>query len=221
MKKKDHLNEELTRSRELMGMSLSNKKLNEQTNPFSGGGSGPNWAAAEAAWQSWNSTNQGGAPQPDSTFLNNMANRGCGFYQTRLTAQVNSFVGQFGGSFGGGSSSNPAWQSKKYARIMWLANAVQNCSGQSGGVVSCITSWINDPDNDLLLSSPICNNGNQAISPSNIQQTKFRHQSIADCGMLDTKISDLATLILTTTGCNQIRKQAKHDYLVSLKNSCC
>ena len=46
-------------------------KLNEQINPFSGG-TGPNWQAASQAWQSWNATNQGGAPQPDQTFLNNI-----------------------------------------------------------------------------------------------------------------------------------------------------
>jgi hypothetical protein len=195
--------------------------IREQTNPFTGGGTGPNWAAAEAAWQSWNSTNQGGSPQPDSTFLNNMDNKGCSFYQARLTAQVNSFVDKFGGQFGTVGSSNPAWQSQKYARIMWLANAVQNCSGQSTGTVSCINSWINDSTNDSLFTSAVCNNGNQAISPENMEQTKFRWQSIADCSMLDNKIDEFAALILTSTGCNQVRKQTKHDYLESLKNSCC
>ena len=69
-------------------------KLEEQTNPFSGGGSGPNWQAAQAVWANWNATNQGGAPAPDQTFLNNMQGKGCGFYEKRLTAQVNSFINQ-------------------------------------------------------------------------------------------------------------------------------
>ena len=45
-------------------------KLTEQTNPFSGGGSGPNWQAAEQAWQSWNASNQGGAPPPPTNCCN-------------------------------------------------------------------------------------------------------------------------------------------------------
>ena len=195
-------------------------KLNEQTNPFSGG-TGPNWAAASSAWQSWNSTNQGGAPQPDATFLSNMAGKGCGFYEKRLGAQIDSFVNQFGGSFAGSSSSNPAWQSQKYARIMWLANEVQNCSGQSGGAVTCINDWIDDSANDGVLTSAVCANGNQALSAGNIANTKFRHKSIADCGQLAGKIALISAAIGTASGCSLVRKTAKHDYLVALQSSCC
>ena len=60
--------------------------LKEQltSNPFIGGGSGPNWQAAEQAWEDWDNQNQGGAPQPDAVFLNNMDGKGCGFYEKRL-----------------------------------------------------------------------------------------------------------------------------------------
>lgn len=195
-------------------------KLTEQnvSNPFSGG-SGPNWTDAESAWASWNSANQGNAPRPNAVFLGNMAGKGCNFYQARLTAQVNSFVNQFGGSFGGAGSSNPAWQSEKYARIMWLANEVQNCSGTTN--VTCFSDFINDAANDGPLTSAVCANGNAALSPQNIQNTKFRHQSISDCTMLDNKIAEIAAQIPTTSGCQTIRKQAKHDYLTNLQNNCC
>lgn len=198
----------------------------EQTNPFSGG-TGPNWTAASTAWTAWNASNQGGAPQPDATFLSNMQNKNCNFYQKRLTAQVNDFITRFGSSLGGSGASNPAWQSQKYARIMWLANEVQGCSNQSGssntptGAVSCINNWIDDTSNDGPLTSAVCANGNPAISATNMANTKFRHQSIADCAMLDNKIDVFAAAMLTTTGCALVRKTAKHDYLVNLQNACC
>ena len=199
--------------------------MNEQTNPFSGGGMGPNWQAAEAAWTAWNATNQGGAPQPDATFLSNMAGKTCGFYSNRLGAQLNSFVTQFGGSFGQTGSSNPAWQSNKYARIMWLANEVQHCNSQnqssSSTAVTCINNWIDDSANDHHLTSAQCANGNQALSSGNIANTKFRHKSIADCTELQNKIDQFSALMLTTSGCSLIRKTAKHSYLSALHNSCC
>ena len=197
--------------------------MNEQSNPFSNG-TGPNWQAAEAAWTSWNSTNQGGTPQPDSTFLSNMQGKGCGFYEKRLEAQVDSFVNQFGGSFGGSGSSNPAWQSQKYARIMWLARKMRGCSNVVGGglgVVTCINNWIDDSANDGPLTSAQCANGNPAINAQNMTNTKFRHKSIADCNMLKKKIIEFNSLIQTSTGCKLVRKQAKHDYLVNLNNHCC
>jgi len=195
-------------------------KLTEQTNPFSGGGSGPNWQAAEQAWQSWNASNQGGAPPPPPAWVTDMTGRTCNFYQARLTAQVNSFVTQFGGQFGSAGSSNPAWQSTKYSKIMWLANAVQDCSGTTN--VSCFSDFINDTANDGPLTSAVCNNGNQALSAQNIQNTKFRHQSMSDCNMLDNKIAEFAALLQTNLpGCSLIRKQAKHDYLVNLQSNCC
>ena len=196
--------------------------MNEQySNPFDGSGTGPNWDAARSAWVNWNSTNQGGAPTPDSTFLSNMQGKGCGFYEKRLKSQMNSFVNKFGGSFGGSGSSNPAWQSQKYARIMWLADEVRGCSGTGGGVVTCINDWIDDSSNDSILTSAQCANGNPAINAQNLANTKFRHKSIADCGQLSNKISEFAGLIQTSTGCSVVRKQAKHDYLVNLKNHCC
>jgi len=202
--------------------------IHEQTNPFSGGGSGPNWDAAQAAWTNWNSETQGGAPQADATFLSNMAGKGCGFYEKRLKAQVNSFVSQFGGSFGSGANQtntsggmNPAWQSQKYARIMWLSDKVQDCNSTSSNVSQCIIDFIDNPANDGPLDSAMCANGNQAINPTNKENTKFRHRSIADCGMLDNKLVALTDIIATSTGCMQIRKQAKYDWLTSLKNSCC
>ena len=203
-------------------MAHKGKSMNEQTNPFSGGGSGPNWQAAEAAWANFQQSTQSSPPGPDATFLSNMAGKGCGFYEKRLTAQINSFVNQFGGSFGGAGSSNPAWQSQKYARIMWLANQVQQCSGaNTSGTVQCFYDWINDSSNDGPLTSAQCANGNAAVNASNIQQTKFRHQSIADCPSLQNKIDDMAALMTTSTGCNLIRKTAKHDWLSNLKNNCC
>jgi len=214
--------------------------MNEQTNPFAGGGTGPNWAAAEAAWNQWNAATQTGVPgtqdllNVDDTFLNNMQDKSCNFYQSRLTAQVNSFINQFGGSFGSASNSsnapnagsNPAWQSQKYARIMWLANEVQNCAGSGNNTTSsqgttCFYNFINDTANDGVLTGAQCANGNQALTPQHIEQTKFRHQSISECSMLVDKIDEMAAQIPTLTGCAVIRKQAKHDYLVSLKNSCC
>ena len=203
--------------RHIMAEQISN-------NPFTGGGSGPNWQAAEAAWNTWNASNQGGAPQPDQNFLNNMAGKGCGFFEKRLTAQINSFVNQFGGSFGNTGSSNPAWQSKKYARIMWLANEVQQCntgSTGSGNTSTCFATWLNDPQNDVILTSATCANGNQAVNAQNLQSMKFRHQSISDCSMLSNKIADIASQIPNASGCQAIRKQAKHDYLLALKNHCC
>ena len=200
----------------------------QNTNPFSGGGSGPNWDAAQAAWTNWNSDTQGSAPNPDATFLSNMAGKGCGFYENRLTAQVNSFVQKFGGSFGSGANQtntsggmNPAWQSQKYARIMWLSDKVQDCNSTSSNVSQCIIDFIDDPANDGPLDSALCVNGNQAINQTNKENTKFRHRSIADCGMLNNKLTQLTNAIATETGCNIVRKQAKHDYLTSLKNSCC
>ena len=207
--------------------------INEQisTNPFTGGGSGPNWQAAEAAWDNWNASNQGGAPAPDQTFLNNMQGKGCGFFEKRLEAQLDSFVNQFGGSFGNVGSSNPAWQSQKYARIMWLAGKVQDCnSGASGtsGIGSssgpaCFASWINDSANDGVLTSATCANGSSALSPQNIQNMKFRHQSISDCTQLDKKMDIISNQITNPTGggCYVIRKQAKYDYLSALKQHCC
>ena len=204
--------------------------MNEQTNPFTGGGSGPNWQAAEAAWTNFQQSSQSSPPNPDATFLSNMAGKGCGFYEKRLKAQVNSFVSQFGGSFGSGSNSsnaanagsNPAWQSQKYARIMWLADKVQDCSGSNTpGIVQCINDWIDDSSNDSVMTSAQCANGNPALSAGNIENTKFRHKTIADCTTLQNKIDQMATMIPNETGCNVIRKQAKHDYLVNLKSNCC
>ena len=204
--------------------------LSEQNlpNPFAGN-SGPNWQAAAAAWDNWNATTQGGAPQPPQQFLRNMEGKGCGFYQARLGAVLDSFVAQFGGALGGTTSSNPAWQSQKYAKIMWLAAKVQECSGQTTGafggsnisIVTCINDWISDSSNDAPLTNATCANGNPALSAQNIQNTKFRHQSISDCGELQNKIDVFADLILTTTGCNTVRKQAKHDYLTALHAHCC
>ena len=223
-------------------VKLVKKIINEQVNPnpFSGGGSGPNWAAAEAAWANFSSTGQSSPPNPDATFLSNMAGKGCGFYEKRLKAQVNSFVSQFGGSLGSASNQtnvtggqNPAWQSQKYARIMWLSDAVYDCnnpsatsSAASGTTAqsdnaSCFYDWINDSTNDVILTTPVCNNGNQAISQQNLEKTKFRHQSIADCNMLDNKIAKMLHLSQTTTGCEQIRKAAKHEYLTELRQHCC
>ena len=208
-------------------IKIVKRLIHEQTNPFSGGGSGPNWDAAQAAWTNWNSETQGGAPQADATFLSNMAGKGCGFYEKRLRAQVNSFVSQFGGTFGSGANQtntsggmNPAWQSQKYARIMWLSDKVQDCNSTSSNVSQCIIDFIDNPANDGPLDSATCN-GSQAISAKNKENTKFRHRSIADCGMLDNKISEMLQLSQTTTGCEQIRKEAKHDWLTNLKNSCC
>ena len=200
----------------------SPKKLREQINPFSGGGSGPNWQAAATAWDNWNATTQQGAPQADQIFLNNMQGKGCNFYQARLTAQINDFINRFGHTFASAGSSNPAWQSKKYARIMWLANKVQtDCSGTTTGQVSCFYNWINDTSNDGVLDSAQCANGSQAITANNKANMKFRHQSISDCGMLDNKIAEFVTAIANSSGCATVRKQAKHDYLVNLKNHCC
>jgi len=217
---------------------IGKRIMKEQTNPFAGG-SGPNWDAAEDAWSQWNAEGQTGAPTPDQTFLDNMAGKGCGFYEKRLKAQVNSFVSQFGGSFGAGTNasnaphqgSNPAWQSQKYARIMWLSDAVYDCNNASSQTntsstaqsanASCFYDFLNDPANDPLLTGPVCNNGNQAIAQGNMEQTKFRWQSIADCNMLDDKIAKMLHLSQTTTGCEQIRKAAKHEYLIELKQSCC
>ena len=212
----------------------------EQMNPFTGGGSGPNWQAAEAAWTNFTANTQGGAPQPNAIFLGNMAGKGCPFYNTRLTAQMNSFVNQFGGSFGAGSNasnspsqgSNPAWQSEKYARIMWLAAKVQDCnnqgSGTSGGfgstsvsTVQCINDWIDDPSNDNPLLNAVCANGNQALSQNNIQTTKFRHKSRADCTTINDKIDSLNDQLTVATGCAIQRKTAKRDYLTALKAHCC
>ncbi len=198
--------------------------LKEQisSNPFTGGGSGPNWQAAEQAWEDWNNTNQGGAPQPDAVFLNNMDGKGCGFYEKRLEAQVNSFVNQFGASFGQAGSSNPAWQSQKYARIMWLANKVQNdCSGTTTGQVGMFFNYLNDPANDGPLDSAQCANGNQAISAQNKASMKFRHQSMSDCGMLQNKIDAMSAAATNATGCAIIRKQAKLDYLTQMQASVC
>tara|TARA_R110001583_G_scaffold93302_2_gene236141 strand:- start:3819 stop:5036 length:1218 start_codon:yes stop_codon:yes gene_type:complete len=224
---------------------IGRRIMKEQNNPFSGG-SGPNWDAAEAAWANWNATTQTGAPgtqdllNTSSTFINNMAGKSCEFYQKRLTAQVNSFVNQFGGSLGADANAtnvtggqNPAWQSQKYARIMWLSDAVYDCnnpsatsSAASGTTAqsdnaSCFYDWINDSTNDVILTTPVCNNGNQAISQQNLEKTKFRHQSIADCNMLDNKIAKMLHLSQTTTGCEQIRKAAKHEYLTELRQHCC
>ena len=227
---------EIINLQERIGKRIGNGVIKEQTNPFSGG-SGPNWDAAEQAWANWSIETQSGAPTADQTFLDNMANKSCEFYDRRLTAQVNSFVNQFGGSFGGGSNlssaphagSNPAWQSQKYARIMWLSDAVYNCStggnntiGNSQGTnVGCFYNFLNDPANDATLTTPVCNNGNQAISPNNMEQTKFRWQSISDCGMLGNKITQFLESIQTTTGCEQMRKMAKHEYLTNLHDTCC
>ena len=212
-------------------VKLVKKIINEQVNPnpFSGGGSGPNWQAAEAAWANFQQSTQSSPPGPDATFLSNMAGKGCGFYEKRLKAQVNSFVSQFGGSLGSASNQtnvtggqNPAWQSQKYARIMWLASTVRDCGGTNSSslVTECINNWIEDPSNDGPLDSATCN-GSQAISAKNKENTKFRHKSIADCSMLDAKIANFLQLSQTTTGCEQVRKQAKHDWLTNLKNSCC
>ena len=204
--------------------------MNEQisNNPFIGN-TNPNWQAAAAAWNTWNSQNQGGAPQPDSIFLNNMQGRPCSFYSTRLTAQLNAFVNQFGGSFGQAGSNNPAWQSQKYARIMWLADKVQQCNS-SGGVGSlnpgsqtatCFSSFINNPSNDGSLTTATCNNGSIALNPSNISAMKFRLQSTSDCTELNNKINVIQSELQVMTGCAAIRKQLKLDYMLSLKNSCC
>jgi hypothetical protein len=166
MKKKTLLKERL---QQLAGIKPL-YQLNEQSaiNPFAGG-TGPNWQAASQAWQNWNATNQGGAPQPPSAWIAQVQGRGCNFYQARLTAQVDSFIQQFGGQLGGTASSNPAWQSQKYAKIMWLANKVRiTCTG--GGTpppspVTCINDWIDDPANDAVLVNATCANGNPAISP--------------------------------------------------------
>jgi hypothetical protein len=217
------------------GEKMDKKEMNEQTNPFSGGGSGPNWQAAEAAWSSFQQSTQSNPPNPDATFLSNMAGKGCGFYEKRLNAQVNSFVSNFGGSFGAGTNAsnapnqgqNPAWQSQKYARIMWLADAVYNCNNPNtsstpqSANASCFYDFLNDSTNDTLLTTPVCYNGNQAVAQGNMEQTKFRWQSIADCSMLDDKIAKMLHLSQTTTGCEQIRKSAKHEYLLELKQNCC
>jgi len=203
--------------------------MNELTNPFTGGGSGPNWQDAEDAWQNWDDNNQSGAPSPNQTFLSAMNGRGCGFYQKRLTAQLNSFVHTFGGSFGAGSNAsdapnqgqNPAWQSEKYARIMWLASAVQDCNSQTSTAVGCINDWIDDTSNDTTLTSATCANGNTALSPSNIQNMQFRWKSRADCASIEEQINDLNDQIIDTQGCNTIRKTAKRDYLQLLANHCC
>ena len=214
---------------------ISNRLILEQyTNPFDGAGSGPNWDAARNAWANFQQSSQSSPPGPDATFLSNMAGKGCGFYEKRLVAQVDSFVNQFGGSFGNEANStnisggkNPAWQSQKYARIMWLTKTVFNCStsgansASQSSNASCFYGFINDTTNDGPLTSAICPNGNVAISPQNLEKTKFRWQSFSECNMLDSKIATFLQLAQTTTGCDQVRKQAKHDYLVSLKSSCC
>ena len=206
--------------------------INEQTNPFSGGGSGPNWDAAQAAWANFDSNTQGSPPQADATFLSNMAGKGCGFYEKRLEAQVNSFVNQFGGSLGSSANQtnvtggqNPAWQSQKYARIMWLSSAVQDCNSGGGTTnssnVGCISNWIDDTSNDGPLDSATCANGNQAISAKNKENTKFRHKSISDCTTIQNKLDDFADAISSSSGCMQVRKQAKYDWLTNLKTNCC
>jgi len=222
--------------------------MTEQTNPFMGGGTGPNWDAAVQAWDSWNASNQTGAPQPNSVFLGNMDGKGCGFYQKRLIAQLNSFVAQFGGSLGAGSNAanisggmNPAWQSEKYARVMWLAAKVQDCNTQGAGsessgstiggvsmpspsTVNCINTWIDDPANDNTLTSAttaICNNGNPALTTKNIEAMKFRHKSLADCVQIGNKIDDLEDQLTTAAGCHIVRKTAKRDYLQLLHDHCC
>ena len=102
---------------------------------------------------------------------------------------------------------------------MWLANEVQGCSGTTN--VSCFSDFINDTSNDGLLTSAQCANGNQALTQQNIDNMKFRHQSISDCAMLDAKIDVFAAAMLTAGGCSLVRKTTKHDYLVNLKNACC
>ena len=105
---------------------------------------------------------------------------------------------------------------------MWLADKVQDCSGSNTpGIVQCINDWIDDSSNDSVMTSAQCANGNPALSAGNIENTKFRHKTIADCSMLDAKIANFLQLSQTTTGCEQVRKQAKHDWLTNLKNSCC
>ena len=199
--------------------------MNEQIsdNPFIGN-TNPNWQAAAAAWNTWDSQNQGGAPQPDSIFLNNMQGRPCSFYSARLTAQLNAFVNQFGGSFGQAGSNNPAWQSQKYARIMWLANKVQQCGGvgstnPGSQTTTCFSSFINNPSNDGSLTTATCNNGSIALDPSNISAMKFRLQSTSDCTELGNKLNAIQSQVVT--GCAVIRKQLKFNYMVALKNNCC
>ena len=117
---------------------------------------------------------------------------------------------------------------------MWLSDAVYNCnnSNTTGGSLTttssaqesnanCFYTFLNDPANDPLLTNAVCPNGNQAIKPNNMEQTKFRWQSISDCQMLNTKIAKMLNLAQTTTGCEQVRKSAKHEYLVELRQSCC
>jgi len=217
-----------TQLRQIIRESIK-ELINEQisSNPFTGGGSGPNWQAAEDAWNNWNASNQGGAPPPDQTFLSNMQGKGCGFFEKRLEAQLDSFVNQFGGSFGNVGSSNPAWQSQKYARIMWLSGKVQDCNSGNqlnvGNTASCFADWINDSSNDGALTSATCANGNSALTSQNIQAMKFRHQSISDCTQLDKKMDIISNQISNPTGgpCYIIRKQAKLDYLSALKQHCC
>jgi hypothetical protein len=205
--------------------------MNEQIsdNPFMGN-TNPNWQAAATAWDMWNAENQGGAPQPDSVFLNNMQGRSCSFYSTRLTAQLDAFVNQFGGSFGQAGSNNPAWQSQKYARIMWLANEVQQCNPSSGGglgpintsnsqTATCFSGFLNNISNDGPLATATCSNGNIALDASNISAMKFRLQSTSNCTELNNKINAIQSQV--ETGCNITRKQLKFDYMVALKNNCC
>ena len=105
---------------------------------------------------------------------------------------------------------------------MWLANKVQtDCSGTTTGQVSCFSNWINDSSNDGPLDSAQCANGNQAISAQNKANTKFRHQSMSDCGMLQNKIDAMNVALNNATGCAIIRKQAKIDYLTQMKTAIC
>ena len=75
--------------------------------------------------------------------------------------------------------------------------------------------------NDGPLDSATCANGNQAISAKNKENTKFRHKSISDCTTIQNKLDDFADAISSSSGCMQVRKQAKYDWLTNLKTNCC
>tara|TARA_R110001592_G_scaffold9961_2_gene52137 strand:+ start:1704 stop:2099 length:396 start_codon:yes stop_codon:yes gene_type:complete len=109
------------------------KRLNEQINPFTnpppGAGTGPNWAAAAAAWDDW-ANNQGNAafaPQPPQAFLNRMSTMGCPGKQNRFNVLMNKWSTLFAPAQGQIiAPNNPKWQSQLASKILWLSDDLQN-----------------------------------------------------------------------------------------------
>jgi len=106
------------------------KRLNEQfTNPFTnpppGAGTGPNWATAAAAWDTWASG--GSAPTPPQAFLNRMSTMGCPGKQNRFNVLMNKWSTLFAPAQGQIiAPNNPKWQSQLASKILWLSDDLQN-----------------------------------------------------------------------------------------------